>query len=52
MVALKLAKAGYGGGDPEKVLNMPVGIVLAMIQFEKFQAQYERAFIDLNQKEG
>jgi hypothetical protein len=47
-----LSRTGYGGGDPEKVLKMPVGIVVAMLQYEKFRDDYERAYMALNQKEG
>jgi hypothetical protein len=47
-VALKLARIGYGGGDPEKVLDMPVGIVVAMMHYEKFRDDYERAYVALN----
>jgi hypothetical protein len=48
---LRLARVGYGGGDPEKVLNMPVGIVVAMLHYEKFRDDYERAYVEMN-KEG
>jgi len=52
MASLKLSRMGYGGGDPEKVMNMPVGIVVAMIHYEKFRDDYERAYLELNRKEG
>ncbi len=45
---MSLARAGYGGGDPEKVLGMPADMVLALIQYEKFRDDYERAFIEIN----
>jgi hypothetical protein len=51
-VALKMARTGYGGGDPEKVLSMPVGIVVAMLHYEQFRDEYERAFMELNRKEA
>ena len=47
-----MAREGYGGGDPEKVMQMPVGIVLAMIQYERFRDDYESAYIALNRTEG
>ncbi len=47
-MGLRLAKAGYGGGDPEKVLNMTVGWVTAMLQFEAFMPIYERTFVEIN----
>jgi hypothetical protein len=49
-VALRLAKAGYAGGDPEKVMQMQVGWVMATVQFEKFCADYERKYIELNRE--
>lgn len=49
-IALKLAKEGYGGGDPEKILNMRVDLVLMMWQYEIFQADYEKAYIHINKE--
>jgi len=48
MVALRLAKAGYCGGDPSKVLEMRADLALAAIQYETFTRDYEAAFIELN----
>jgi len=45
-----LAKAGYGGGDPERVLNMRVDLVMLALEYEKFTADYERTYVDLNTK--
>jgi len=50
MVALRLAKAGYAGGDPERVLSMRADIVIAALQYEAFIDDYERAFIDINKE--
>lgn len=50
MIALRLARAGYCGGDPEKVLRMRADTVLAMLAYEKFKDDYERAYIDLNRE--
>lgn len=47
-VALRLAREGYGGGDPEKVLAMRADVVLAMVQYENFRGTYERTFFELN----
>lgn len=51
VVALRLAKAGYGGGDPERVLKMRADFVIAAMQYEAFLAEYERAFVELNREE-
>lgn len=45
-----LAEAGYGGGDPEKVSQMPVSWVTAGLQFQRYKADYERTYIELNRK--
>lgn len=49
---MTLAKAGYYSGDPEQVLNAPVGMVMAALEYEKFQADYTSAFKMLNNKDG
>jgi hypothetical protein len=51
-VALRLAREGYGGGDPEKVLQMRADIVLAAVQYESFRGDYERAYYELNKERG
>lgn len=51
MVALRLAKEGYGGGDPERILKMRADTVLAALQYEAFLGDYERAYIELNREE-
>ncbi len=43
-----MAKAGYCGGDPEKVTQMPVGWVVAAVQYEAFINTYERTYIKMN----
>lgn len=50
-MALQLASAGYGGGDPEKVLQMSVTWVVKIMKFVTFKADYERTFIERNKKE-
>ncbi len=49
-MALRLAKAGYYGGDPAAVLDAPAPMVLQIMQFEEFTAEYEAACYDLAQK--
>ena len=44
-----LAKAGYFGGDPSKVLEAPADIVQATLEFEAFEAERELAFRILNE---
>lgn len=52
VVALRLAREGYAGGDPEKVLQMRADFVMAALQYEKFRSDYERKFISLNSEKG
>lgn len=51
MVALRLAKAGYGGGDPERILKMRADLVVAAIQYEAFLIDYERTFLEINRED-
>lgn len=48
MIALKLARAGYGGGDPMRIMEWPADIVVAALQYEKFRGDYEQAYLNLN----
>jgi hypothetical protein len=51
-VALRLAKAGYYGGDPAAVLEARVDLVLAALQYEAFTDEYERSAMELNRGDG
>ena len=46
--AIRLAGAGYGGGDPNKVLEMPVDVVVDVLSFLKFRSEYEETVHELN----
>jgi len=48
LAALRLAKAGYYGGDPEAVLRARVDMVLAVAQYEYFLAEYQEEEYLLN----
>tara|TARA_R110000744_G_scaffold185884_2_gene305275 strand:- start:1072 stop:1218 length:147 start_codon:yes stop_codon:yes gene_type:complete len=48
---MKLAKLGYCGGDPVKILQSPTKIVLGMLDYESYQDDYNSADVELN-KEG
>ena len=47
---MKLAKEGYGAGDPEKVMRMRVDTVMMIMQFEGFTVDYGAEFMALNTK--
>jgi len=48
IIVLRLAKAGYWNGDPERIRDAPVESVLEAIWFEGFSSQYENAMFELN----
>jgi hypothetical protein len=50
LVAIKLSKAGYG--RPQEILDMPLNVVLGIVQYERFIPEYEEAFIEMNKKES
>ena len=52
IIALRLAKEGYAGGDPLKVLQMDVDVVLMALNYQVFLTDYERAFYQINREEG
>lgn len=47
-MALRLAAAGYYGGDVERVLAARGDLVLAALQYEVFKGEYEDVFVELN----
>ncbi len=49
---MRLASAGWFGGDPEKVLQAPVDIVLAAAQYQIFKADYEEVYMELNREKA
>ena len=52
LIAYRLARLGFFGGDPSKVLNAPADIVQMAIDYVTFEADYEAAYIDLNNPSG
>ncbi len=49
-MALRLASAGYYGGDPAQVLKARADHVLAAIQYEKMKGEYEDVYMELNKE--
>ncbi len=45
---MRLAKAGYFGGNPDAVKAAPVDTVLKILHYETFESEYERAYTELN----
>lgn len=48
-IAIRLSKAGYG--TVEEILNMSWNLVESIIEYEKFQNEYEEQYIELNKRE-
>lgn len=49
LISLKLAKAGYFGGNPESVLQARVNVVLEALEYEKYLYDYDTALRELNE---
>ena len=50
-MACKLAKNGYYGGSPEKVLNAPVNVIFDIINYEAFEGDYSDAYTEMNKEQ-
>jgi hypothetical protein len=48
IIALRLAREGFGGGDPERILAMRADLVLDAWEYINFQADYEETVAELN----
>jgi hypothetical protein len=46
--ALRLAREGFGGGDPDAIMEMKATTVLNMIHFLQFEENYRDAYTKLN----
>jgi len=47
-IALRLAKAGWWGGDPGRILEAPMDEVMAVAQYDQFLNDYESTVIEIN----
>lgn len=48
LMALRLAREGFGAGDPERILRMPTNVVLDAWEFINFQKDYEESVLEMN----
>ena len=48
LMALRLAREGFGGGDPARISAMPTNMVLDAWEFVNFQAEYEETTREMN----
>jgi hypothetical protein len=47
-----LAKAGYGGGNPESIGRMTPSWVMKILDYEGFCNDYEEEYYNLNKENG
>lgn len=52
IICLRLAKAGYAGGNPEAVGKMSADWVMKMVDYEGFCSDYEDELYKLNKDHG
>ena len=52
LTSIVLASKGYGGGDPDAVLQMPVETVLDVMAVVAFEGEYLSTKAELNKPEG
>ena len=48
---MRLAKEGYGAGNPEKILAMNVTTVINLLGYEMFLKDYEAKFLEINKED-
>jgi len=48
LMSLRLAREGFGGGDPAKVMSMPTNTVFEAWEFVNFQSEYEETVREMN----
>jgi hypothetical protein len=48
LTSLKLAKAGYGHGDPQSILGWPVDLAFDTLAYERFIEEYLETRNQLN----
>jgi hypothetical protein len=48
IIALKIAKMGYYGGNPENVLKARIDMVVSIMEYEKYTIDYENTYWELN----
>ena len=50
-LAIRLAKSGFCGGDPEAILHKRTDVVIGMMEYLNFTSDYEDTWAELNRKE-
>ena len=49
-MSVRIAKQGYYGGDPDKVLKAPVDTIMNILSFERYESEYQLALGELNDR--
>ncbi len=50
MIAIRIARAGYYGGDPSKVRQASIDDVFRVLDYENFLSEYEFTEYKINEK--
>jgi len=48
--AIELAKAGYYGGDVEKILTLPASLFMEMLSYEEYLIKMQNKIQNINSK--
>lgn len=48
---MRLAKAGYYGGSPEKILQAPIDIVMSILDYESFEHDLSQAYEEIRKQD-
>lgn len=49
---MRLAKAGYYNGNPEKILTAPIDIIINILEYEKYEADLIQAYEDIRKEDS
>ena len=47
-MALRLAKEGFMGGNPDAILEAPTATVIAMMEYISYLGEYQETYLQLN----
>ena len=47
-LSIRIAKQGFYGGDPDKVLKAPITTIMNILSFEQYECEYQETLRELN----
>lgn len=48
---MRLAKAGYYSGDPKKILEAPIDMVMGILDYESFEHDLSEAYAEIRKQD-